>query len=159
MRILRYSVAILTLGAVLFAVYQLPAVKVLFKPVEKNEDPLAFLRDLPEPEPREVPQRVSPREKEKIQRTDTVSERVVVDSTGTAVPRNQVANSEVGRVLIQILKARRLADGISISVTDQEVLLYGKVDSQDELSEIIDILNKARETRTVNVESAVIGGD
>lgn len=158
MRVLRYALVILVLAGALYGIYRMPAVNVLFKPVEKNDDPLGFLRDLPEPEPRPVPEK-SPSRKSGSAQASSTSNGASSEPQTAELPENQVPNSEVSRILIQILKARGLADGISISVTDQDVLLYGKVDSQEILNQIVEIANKAREYRSVNAESVTIASE
>jgi hypothetical protein len=65
------------------------------------------------------------------------------------VVQNVVPNRDVARVLMQILAAKKLADGISISVSDEAVMIHGEVSSSAKLDEIVAVVEKGRESRKI----------
>lgn len=145
--------AVLVAAAALALVaWQDPRVQSLFAPAVTKEDPLQFLRNIEIPETphasNESP-RSSPGTTESAAATPA-------DPPLREAPANQVANAEVASVLIQILKARKLAAGISLSVTDTEVAVYGTVAGRQQLDEIAAILEKGREARALNLSEITI---
>ena len=63
---------------------------------------------------------------------------------------NQVPNEQLRKVLMQIFAAKKLAEGVSLSVTDDEVSLAGEVASAEERKQILDIVDKGREARRID---------
>lgn len=118
----------------------------LFQEPEKG-NPLGYLKNLPEPRTPAPPAPSSTTGKAAPSLSENQGE--PVEET---VPSNQVSNGEVSRILLQILAARKLADGISLSVTDREIIVYGNVTSEEDLDRIVDILDRGRESRTINLQ-------
>jgi hypothetical protein len=77
-------------------------------------------------------------------------EQLTQESRPGAGNLNQVPNAELGRTLMQILKARKLAAGISISVSNEVITVFGEVQSEEEKTALLEILDKAREARRVD---------
>jgi len=73
-----------------------------------------------------------------------------------APPANQTPNEVVRRVLLQILRARNLADGITLGANDKTVLVSGTVDTEEERRQILEILEKAREARSIDASELVV---
>ncbi len=156
---MRYAwalVAVLILGAAGYYVYQLPEVNVLFQSERRPENPLDFLENLPEPkvpEPAPRSPAKSPKPRPAIAApTPQATSPEVTEPVG----ENQVPNGEVGRTLMQILAARKLASGLSMSVTDTEIALHGTVDSREKLRQILDTVEKGREYRKINTDDLIV---
>jgi hypothetical protein len=149
---------VLLLGVAAYYAYQDPRVRDLFEPAVQKDDPLEFLRNIDVPESRP---RVSdpPRASTTTPPAPPGSPAAGPGPSATAPAEvaNQVPNAEVGSVLIQVLKARKLAAGISLGVTDTEIAVYGSVATQEHLDQIVEILEKGRESRTINVSAVRIG--
>ena len=62
----------------------------------------------------------------------------------------------MSRVLLQILAAKKLADGISLMVTDNSVVVAGTVDSDQKRKQILEIIEKGRETRRIDAINLVV---
>ncbi|MBM3790525.1 MAG: hypothetical protein FJW35_09280 [Acidobacteria bacterium] len=71
-------------------------------------------------------------------------------------PQNQTPNAVVSRVLIQILAAKKLADGISIGTTDDAVIVAGIVDTEEMRRRILEIVDKAREARRIEARDLIV---
>lgn len=69
---------------------------------------------------------------------------------------NQVPNRELARVLLQILAAQNLADGIWIGVTDEHVQVAGELDSEEKKRQLLKILNGGREARRIDTTGLII---
>jgi len=155
MRFLVKLIAVAVIALVSYQVYERPEIQELFKESRTNGDPLAFLEDLPEVKPKVRPEK-SPRtrkpsvlESEVV--TDADTEPALEEETETLPEyQNQVPNDELRKVLMQILAAKKLAGGISLAVTDQEITLAGDVASAEDRKEILDIVDRGRETRRIN---------
>lgn len=156
--VLIFLTLVILLGAVAYYAYQDPRVQALFEPTVQKDDPLEFLRNIEVPEaPPKVPDRpraTAPTSPEGPASPASGSEPRAAPTTEVV---NQVPNAEVGSVLIQVLKARKLAAGISLGVTDTEIAVYGSVATQEQLDQIVAILEKGRESRVVNVSAVQIG--
>ena len=140
----------LGLSAGVYYLWSTPRIQELFRPATtRREDPLAFLKeeaesvarpDIPTPEkPRK--KQVVPREKGRV--TDTTSEQEVDMSSSER-------DHEVARTLIGILKAKGLADHISLSVTRSRLYVYGEVRSDEEKQRILEVLNLGRGDRKLD---------
>jgi hypothetical protein len=70
--------------------------------------------------------------------------------------QNRVANDVVSRVLLQILAAKKVADGISLVVTDNSVVVAGTVGSDEKRKQILEIIEKGRETRRIDAINLVV---
>jgi hypothetical protein len=57
---------------------------------------------------------------------------------------------------MQILAAKKLASELSMSVTDTEIALHGTVDSRETLNRILEIVDKGREYRKINVDNVTV---
>ena len=132
------------LAAAIYFLSQEPKVRSLFESAPARENPLDFLENLPEPK---VPPPVVERKKPQRAATPEVEPE---QPDEPEVVQNVVPNREVGRVLMQILAAKKLADGISISVSDEAVVIHGEVSSAAELEEIVAVVEKGRESRKID---------
>ncbi len=149
----------LTLGAAFLAAaaWREPRIRALFTTTPPRKDPLAFLRDVKIPDPPPVreteapgpPPAGGPAPEQKQSPNAAPSQAPAVS--------NQVPNPEVGRVLMQVLKARKLADGISLGVSDTEIVVHGTVPSQEHLQKIVEILEKGREARSIDLSKVQVG--
>jgi hypothetical protein len=141
-----------------YLIWQDPRVKSLLGPSVSREDPLKFLRDVQVPEP--PPRRAEParpvRKPEPGRNGTGLDDAQQSDPVSGPAALNQVPNPEVARVLIQILKARNLTSGISLSVTDTEIAVFGRVPDEAHLNEIREILEKGREARRVNLSQVQV---
>lgn len=70
--------------------------------------------------------------------------------------RNQIDNKTVERVLLQILAAKRLSDGVTLSVTDESVRVEGAVASEESRRQILDIIEKGREARRIDAKDLLV---
>lgn len=147
-------VAVFLAGA--YLVYQRPEIKELFRESKSNGDPLAFLKNLPEinPKPRPVKRSGARRAGTQEPQAQGVPQPENVDAEGEAEPTveyyNQVANEELQSVLMRILAAKKLVQGISLSVTDKSVIVSGAVESEERRQEILGIIEKGREARSID---------
>lgn len=73
-----------------------------------------------------------------------------------APPANTIPNANLSRILLQILAARKLAQGISLSVSDQILSVGGTVDSEQKKRAIVEILEKARESRIIDASDLMV---
>lgn len=148
---------LLVVGAAGFYVYHLPEVNVLFQSETRPARPLDFLENLPEPEVRKpTPRpRAERRSAPQPQSPPSAPEAPSVDNIQPA-GENQVPNGEVGRILMQILAAKKLASGLSMSVTDTEIALHGTVESRDTLKRILEVVEKGREYRAINLDNLTV---
>ncbi len=135
-------------GGYLF--FQQPEVRALFQPARPAEDPLDFLRDLPKISPKAAAPKPSSNQRRTPAQAPAPSVEAREPEPSAVTPRNQVPNEDVSRALLGILAARKLGHGLSISVTDETITLYGEVDSAEQLEQIRQILNKAREYRRID---------
>ncbi len=72
------------------------------------------------------------------------------------VAQNKVANDVVTRVLLQVLAAKNLVYGVSIRVTDKSITVDGVVNSEEKRKQILDIIEKGRETRRIDASHLVV---
>lgn len=130
----------------------------LFERAKRSEDPLKFLQDLPEvgkPEyqaparsrrkPARHPNEFAPPDPDKEPK-----------SQASESPPPQVDNAEVQRVLLQIMAAQGLAKGISLSVTDTQIVVAGTVESESRRERILELLDKGRERRRISAEDLIV---
>lgn len=153
-------IVLLALAAGGYALYSRPEIRALFESAEKQGDPLDFLEDLPEVTPKPPPQKQpSASERQAPNTTERAPSREgPLPSGQEAAPdvQNQVPNDEVAHVMMAILAAKKLGRHLSISVTDDQIIVYGEVDSAQEKQQIREILEKGRETREVNTDHLTI---
>lgn len=71
--------------------------------------------------------------------------------------RNSVDNATVQRVLLQVLASKHLAYGVWLTVTDDAVRVGGIVASEESRRSILDIIEKARESRQVDARQLTVG--
>ncbi len=71
--------------------------------------------------------------------------------------RNSVDNATVQRVLLQVLASKHLAYGVWLTVTDNAVRVGGIVASEEIRRSILDIIEKARESRQVDARELTVG--
>ena len=141
------------LAASIYFLSDHPRVRSLFESGPPREDPLGYLDRLPEPKVRPTPApRKAPRKPvEPVAPPEPQAEPEVIE--------NIVPNRELGRVLMQILAAKKLADGIALSVTDEAVEVYGEVSSTAQKDAIAEIIEKGRESRKLDLSHLTIVPD
>ena len=129
-----------------YAVYQRPEIQELFTEPAAGNDPLAFLENLPEITPEPQPKAERRPSAARSRALSTSAE----DTEESEEYRNQIPNQQLARVLMQILGAKKLAAGVSLSVTDEKVSVVGEVDSEEQRRQILDIVDRGREARRVD---------
>ena len=151
MKLLAAILIILLLAGAYYA-YQRPEIRALFEANKKPEKPLDFLNNLPDVNSRPI------KKKPPVHRAPprAVEEPVIEEMDESSPVQNQIPNLETARVLMQILRAKGLASGISINVTDDSINVFGKVDSEAQKQQILDVLEKGRESRTIKATELVI---
>lgn len=148
-----------------YRVYQDPRIQDLFREPEPKS------LSSPPPEPvatAPVPERPAPPRKPSEVQAGIVGARpgpeqareaahpVEEEAKEPPAAHNQVANDVVSRVLLQVLAAKKLEYGISIGVTDNSVTVAGTVDSEEKRKQILDIIEKGRETRRIDATNLVV---
>lgn len=147
--ILAILAVILLVGG--YAFYRSPQGQEIFTRPDRDENPLEFLENLPEIEP------IEPRpESQRPRRGPTAGQQPQDDAEPAAPYRNRVPNPEVASTVMQILAARGLASGVSISVSDTHVEVSGTVPSRTARKQILDVLEKAREARQIDAAALVV---
>ncbi len=143
-------VLVALLGASIYFLSDNPKVRSLFESGPPREDPLGYLDRLPVPKVPPPPVKRKPPRKpaEPVAESEPESEPEAI--------QNMVPNQKVGRVLMQILAAKKLADGIALSVTDQAVVIYGEVSSAAKLDAIVAIVEQGRESRKVDASHVTV---
>jgi hypothetical protein len=143
----RFWSAILFIILLVGGIYvsQIPAVRALFVKTEKTEDPLDFLNDLPEVNPRTPPD-----EKKTTKPRKYFAGEFEPDLGESGPVSDQSSNSETSKVLMQVFKAKGLAEGISLSVSDDTIQVIGTVKSEAEYTEVLSLLEKGRGARLVD---------
>jgi hypothetical protein len=66
------------------------------------------------------------------------------------------SNEETGRVLLQILAARKLAAGINLTVSDQTLTVVGTVPTAEARRQILDVLNRGRGPRKIISDELIV---
>ncbi len=102
--------------------------------------------DLSTEEPRPRPRTKTPKKAIKVSKE--VSPAPAEPSP--SVREGQLPNRDLSRVLMQILGAQKLTSGISIGVDDDQVSLFGEVDSEEKRRKIISIVNRGRGARRLD---------
>lgn len=146
-------VALVLVGALAAGAYFLsddPKIRSFFNSGPRRENPLGYLDRLPEPRIPPAPVKRPPRRK-----SVTVPPEQPTETEPVEV-QNRVPNSEVARVLTQILAAKKLADGISLSVSDEAVEVSGSVASREQLEAIVAVIEKGRESRRIDTSQVTI---
>ena len=144
-RIATVGVALaVVLGASAYFLSDNPKIRALFESGPPRENPLGYLDRLPEPKVPPPPvERKAPRKP-----AEPVADPEPPDEPEAI--QNMVPNRDVGRILMQILAAKKLADGIALSVTDEAVVIYGEVSSAAKRDEIVAVVEKGRERRKLD---------
>ena len=143
----------------LYFLAQRPEIRGLFEERKTQGDPLAFLEDLPELSQKTKPENPASRKKQRMegQNSSTLSAGVPMEESGPSPEDyNQVPNEELRRVLLQILAAKKLVEGISLSVTDRHVTVTGEVESSEKKKQILDVIEKGREARSIDTTDLLI---
>jgi hypothetical protein len=159
---MRKSGAITALGIALAALiavaWQEPRIRALFSSSPVRKDPLAFLRDVKVPDSPPAGEKPVSGVSRPIQApADPHPPAGAPAAEPAASAANQVPNPEVARVLMQVLRARKLAGGISLGVSDTEIVVHGSVPSQEHLDKIVAILERGREARRLDISRVQIG--
>lgn len=138
------------IGTGIYILYQNPRVRPFFESGTPRENPLGYLDRLPEPKAptTPVPKRETRPTPEPVEAQEP--------EEGPSAVENVVPNQEVARVLLQILAAKKLADGISLSVNDEAIVVQGEVSSRERLDAIVEVVEKGRETRTIDTSDVMI---
>jgi hypothetical protein len=149
----------LALAGAVWIVSRQPEIRVLFDSTTPSENPLDFLDRLPELRaPQETPPPVPGTPRAAGAGRDREAEEAPIRPEDDPAPEvvNQVANDEVARVLMRILAARGLADGISIAVTDREVAIHGAVSTSEQRDQILEVVEGGREARRIGAENLTV---
>lgn len=150
---------VLAVGVGGYALYQRPEIRELFQTSEPKRAPLDFLENLPKVSPKPPAPKPPPRSQSREQDSTASSKAGAAETPPAAQSvRNQVPNDEVAHVLLGILAAKKLGRYLSLTVTDDEIVVYGEVASDAEKRQIRDILDKGRETRRINLEHLTVRG-
>ena len=138
------------LAASIYFLSDHPRVQSLFESGPPREDPLGYLDRLPEPKvpPPPAPRKTPRKPAEPVAQPEPQAEPDAIENT--------VPNKELGRVLMQILAAKKLADGIALSITDEAVVVYGEVSSAAQLEEILAVVEGGRESRKADVSHVTV---
>lgn len=151
---------IVVAGAGYLAWRQLPQVRELFESSgAEREDPLAFLKEedkeLAEARARKEAEAKAEKERKRASSSPRSASKGAESGAGPQpVPAKPlVPNADVARVLRGVLGAKRIGQNVQILVSDAKVELIGEVDSEEERREILRLVEKARETRTVDASA------
>ncbi len=155
-RFLILLIGLLVLGGAAYALYQRPEIRALFEPAERKGDALDFLKDLPEISPPPPKEKAPTRSNRRTPTPSASPSASPANQPSAPAVHNQVPNDEVAHVMMAILAAKKLGRHLSISVTDDRIIIYGEVGSEEEKQQIRDILEKGRETRRVDTEHLVV---
>lgn len=71
---------------------------------------------------------------------------------------NPLTAGQLARVLIGILRAKGLADGISLSISEDTLSVAGEVDSSERRMQIIEVLEAGRGQRRLDTSDLVVAG-
>jgi hypothetical protein len=139
---------------------QRPEIRELFRESKSQGDPLAFLEKLPELTPkqeaRKPPGRQRKRSASSRNTAAPVADLTTEEIESSPEDYNQVPNEEVRKVLMQILAAKKLSRGISLSVTDRLVTVTGEVSTSGKRKQILDIIERGREARSIDATRLAI---
>jgi len=86
---------------------------------------------------------------------EEVREEPAIDPAPVAL-ENQVPNSILSLTLLRILMAKDLGDGISVSVTDQKLLIAGFAGTEEKRRQILEVAEKARENRKIDASHLIV---
>jgi len=70
--------------------------------------------------------------------------------------QNQIPNRQLASTLLQIMAARSLAYGVSLSVTDETIEINGETDSEESRAAILEIIEKGRESRKIVIQQLAV---
>ncbi|MGW8178728.1 MAG: hypothetical protein ACWGQW_08195, partial [bacterium] len=136
MRILAKLLLLAAIVTGAYYVYQRPEIRGILEDSEPKENPLAFLEDLPEVNPQPIPDRSRsrrmPRNLESKRPSESAVETEVEEPEPVPEYQNQVPTEQLRKVFMQILAAKKLTDGISLSVSDKLVSIAGTVASSEQ---------------------------
>jgi len=148
-----------------YHVFQRSEIQELFKESTRDGDPLAFLEDLPEIKPKPRSERPAVRRKPRASLAQAEAApgpdvAVEIEQSDTAPEYlNQVPNDQLRTVLMQILAAKKLAQGVSLSVSDSVISVTGEVDSAEKRQQILDIVDRGREARRLDRQFLAVSPD
>ncbi len=146
MQLVRFLVLFSALAGGGYLLYRSEPVRQLFESSSpRREHPLDFLDEVDEV----LPQRTAP---EKPPAVTRVAPPAAEPDPGPPAVPNEVVTS----TLLGILKARGLAYGIALSVSDRQLLVEGEVDSPEKRRQILDILEKGRGRRSLQADRLVV---
>lgn len=147
--------AILT-GITLFVYLQWGTeLKGWLEPAPQKADPLSFLKGLPEPPKKDPVPKRKPKQRELFVDTPQVDPHEEAEELAA----NSVPNEEVAKVLMQILRAKKLADGISLGVSDTQVTISGSVKNREQFDQIVRTVDKGRENREINTSRLSVSAE
>lgn len=155
-KLVQIATVLLLCAAGVYLLYLQPEIRVLFQSNEPADDPLDFLKDLPEisPKPRTGgPKRFWSRPRLRAAAPPPPAE---TQSPPAPTVHNEIPNDEVARAMLGILAAKKLGRHLGLSVSDDEIAVYGEAASPAEAAQIRDILERGRETRSVNTDGLIV---
>jgi len=71
--------------------------------------------------------------------------------------QNQLSNEETSRIFMQIFRAKGLANGITLSISDDTIQVFGQVKSEAAKREILSLLDKGRGQRKIEDSNLIVG--
>jgi hypothetical protein len=101
----------------------------------------------------------SPRQTKELPRAAADSRRakeIPQKPAQTTLPANITPDPVVGRVLLQILAAQGLGDGISLGVTSTKIVVKGQVGSQQQRAQVLRIVDRGRESRRIDATGLLV---
>ena len=148
---------------------QTPSGREFFLGSESKEDPLAFLEESSEtfpykkyeepvepgrsnerPEPKQ-PGRPAPQVTPKAPKPQEPPKAAVSPEEAEPVPVEPgIPNQDLARLLLGILRARNLAEGISLGVANDSLSVIGEVESEEVRNQILEILENGRGARQLD---------
>lgn len=145
---------------------QTPSGREFFLGSESKEDPLAFLEETSETfpyrkyeepaEPDRGDERSEPKRPGRAAPPVTQKAPKPQEPPKTAAPPGEVEpvsvepaipNQDLARLLLGILRARNLAEGISLGVANDSLSVIGEVESEEVRNQILEILENGRGAR------------
>lgn len=119
MRLVWVAVLVVFVAAGSYYIYQTPQVRQLLKPASKPQKPLEFL----ERRPGSRPEKDSTRAKPVPAETNIQPDEEIVP------PAAPQSDQELLRLILRILAAKRLSDGVSVSAHQGKIAIHGAVES------------------------------
>jgi hypothetical protein len=141
--------ALLLAAAGMLLLYRDPRVRDLFRPLSPDTGTYVAPTVAPPPPRKE---KELPRAAAAPRRAQDISQK----PDQTVLPANLSPDPVVERVLLQILAAKGLSDGISIGVTSTKIVVKGQVASQEQRKEILSIVDRGRESRRIDATGLAV---